>query len=245
MGDAKTLAFDFEDGDMTPSPIFDVQTGHRARLRERFIKRGADALADYELLELYLFRTLKRQNTKEVARILIEKFGSFSAACSARFSALKSTGGVGDAIAFDLKLVEALAHRFATSELRQHIMMSRWEQLVRYCRTTMSHRETEHLRVLYLNSKNFLLADDLSQSGTINHVPVYPREIARRGLELGAGAVILIHNHPSGDPTPSDADITMTRQVEAALGLFSIALHDHVVVGRNDEVSFRAQGLLG
>ena len=244
MGDAKNYTFDFEDGDRTPTPQFDVQTKHRQRLRQRFIQRGADALADYELLELYLFRTLKRQDTKPVARLLIEQFGSFASACSARFSALKNTNGVGDAIAFDLKLVEALAHRFAESELKNQIMVSGWDQLVRYCRTTMSHREVEHLRVLYLNSKNFLISDDLSQSGTINHVPVYPREIARRALELGAGAVIMIHNHPSGDPTPSEADILMTRKTAEALNLFSITLHDHVVVGAQSEISLRAEGVI-
>lgn len=242
MGDPANLAFDFEDGDKIPTPEYDVQSGHRARLRERFIKRGSSSLADYELLELYLFRTLKRQDTKEVARILIDQFGSFAGACSARYAFLKNTKGVGDAIAFDLKLVEALAHRFAESELREQIMVSGWAQLVRYCRTTMSHRDREHLRVLYLNSKNFLIADDLSQAGTINHVPVYPREIARRALELGAGAVILIHNHPSGDPTPSEADRIMTRQVADALCLFSIALHDHVIAGRKDVFSMKANG---
>jgi len=242
MGDAKNYVFDFEDGDRTPVPAFDVQTGHRERLRRRFLSRGADALADYELLELYLFRTVKRQNTKEVARLLIERFGSFSSACSARYAALKGAPGVGDAIAFDLKLVEALAHRFAESELKQQIAISRWDQLERYCRTTMSHREVEHLRVLYLNSKNVLIEDDLTQSGTINHVPVYPREIARRALELNAGAVILIHNHPSGDPTPSEADWAMTRQIDAALKLFQITLHDHVVTGHNDLISMREIG---
>jgi len=242
MGDATNYALDFEDGDKTPAPNFDVQTGHRERLRRRFIDRGAGALADYELLELYLFRTLRRQDTKPVARLLIEKFGSFSSACSARYSTLRGTNGVGDAIALDLKLIEAVAHRFAESELKERVMVSRWDQLERYCRTTMSHRDVEHLRVLYLNSKNFLLQDDLTQSGTINHVPVYPREIARRALELGAGAVILIHNHPSGDPTPSEADRVMTRQVEQALGLFNITLHDHVVVGHQDMTSMRAVG---
>ena len=242
MGDAKNYVFDFEDGDRTPVPKFDVQTGHRERLRQRFLTRGADALADYELLELYLFRTVKRQNTKEVARLLIDRFGSFSSACSARYSALKGAPGVGDAIAFDLKLVEALAHRFAESELKRQIAISRWDQLERYCRTTMSHREVEHLRVLYLNSKNFLIEDDLTQSGTINHVPVYPREIARRALELNAGAVILIHNHPSGDPTPSEADWSMTRQIDAALKLFQITLHDHVVTGHSELISMKEIG---
>ena len=242
MGNAANYAFDFDDGDRTPVPEYDVKSGHRERLRHRFIDRGATSLADYELLELYLFRTVKRRNTKEVARILIEKFGSFAGACSARFASLKDTPGVGDAIAFDLKLVEALAHRFAESELREQIMVSGWDQLIRYCRTTMSHRDREHLRVLYLNSKNFLLADDLSQAGTINHVPVYPREIARRALELGAGAVILIHNHPSGDPTPSEADRSMTQQVAQALALFKITLHDHVIAGRDDVLSMKANG---
>ncbi|MEM9715670.1 MAG: DNA repair protein RadC [Pseudomonadota bacterium] len=244
MNGATNLAFDFDDGDQQAAPEFDVQTGHRDRLRQRFLQRGPGSLADYELLELYLFRTVKRQDTKPVARLLIDRFGSFASACSARYGSLKELSGVGDAIAFDLKVVEALAHRFAESELKQQIMVSGWDQLVRYCRATMSHRETEHLRVLYLNSKNFLLADDLSQSGTINHVPVYPREIARRALELGAGAVILIHNHPSGDPTPSEADIVMTRQVQEGLNLFQITLHDHVVVGRNAAVSLRAERYL-
>ena len=244
MGNAMNYTFDFEDGDKTPAPDFDVQTGHRERLRRRFLERGADALDDYELLELYLFRTFKRKDTKPVARLLMEKFGSFSSVCAAKFSTLTNISGVGDAVAFDLKLVKALAYRFAEDEFRQQYMVSGWDQLIRYCRTKMTHQDVEHFRVLYLNSKNFLLSDQLCQVGTINHVAVYPREVVRSAFDVNANAVIMIHNHPSGDPTPSQADITMTSQIAEVLKLLSIELHDHIIVGQNGETSLKAEGYI-
>ncbi|TCP61062.1 DNA repair protein RadC [Rhodovulum bhavnagarense] len=217
---------------------------HRKRLRDRFMQGGAAALPDYELLELVLFRALPRQDVKPLARALLDRFNDFNGVLSAPAPRLEEVTGVGPAVLVELKLVEAAAHRLARSRVMQRHAISGWEALIAYCRTAMAHRETEQFRILFLDRKNVLIADEEQAHGTVDHVPVYPREVVKRALELNASALILVHNHPSGDPTPSEADIVVTRQVEAACGALSLVLHDHIIVGRSDVLSFRAEGHL-
>jgi DNA repair protein RadC len=217
---------------------------HRKRLRERFLAGGPEAMPDYELLELVLFRAIPRQDVKPLARRLLEAFGDFNAVVSAPPARLSEVEGVGEAVVCELKIVEAAAHRLARSRvLRQHVLSS-WAALVDYCHTAMSHRETEQFRVLYLDRKNVLIADEAQARGTVDHVPVYPREVVKRALELNASALILVHNHPSGDPTPSEADIAMTYRIRDAAEALGLALHDHLIVGKSRELSFRSAGYL-
>ncbi|MCA0996007.1 RadC family protein [Alloyangia pacifica] len=217
---------------------------HRKRLRERFLQGGAEALPDYELLELVLFRAIPRRDVKPLARRLLDGFGDFNGVVSAPPARLRDVQGVGDAVVTELKIVEAAAHRLARSRVLQRPVVSSWEALLDYCQTAMAHAETEQFRILFLDRKNVLIADEAQARGTVDHVPVYPREVVKRALELNASALILVHNHPSGDPTPSSADIDMTAQIEAAASVMGITLHDHLVIGRSRELSFRAEGLL-
>lgn len=245
--------------DEPPLPLFEGQefilTGskgrlpsyirdHRKRLRERFAVGGPAAMPDYELLELILFRSLPRCDVKPVAHRLIVTFGDFNRVLSAPVERLTEVRGVGEVVAVDLKIVEAAAHRLSRARVLQSHVISSWAALLDYCHTTMAHRETEQFRILFLDRKNVLIADEDQARGTVDHVPVYPREVVKRALELNASALILVHNHPSGDPTPSEADIAMTRQIETAANALSITVHDHLVIGKSAEVSFRAQGLL-
>ena len=201
---------------------------HRKRLRERFISGGATAVPDYELLELILFRSIPRCDVKPVARRLMETFGDFSRVLAAPLERLLDVRGVGDAVAVDLKILEAATHRMARARILQKPVLSSWDALLDYCHTAMSHRETEHFRVLFLDRKNVLIEDEEQGKGTIDHVPVYPREIMKRALEINASAIILVHNHPSGDPTPSESDITMTNQNQEAGSALGITLHGRV-----------------
>lgn len=226
--------------DKLPSYIKD----HRQRLRERFNKSGPNSVADYELLELVLFRAIPRQDVKPLARLLIETFGDFNAVVSAPRERLADVKGVGTAVQTELKIVEAAAHRLAQAKVLDRPVISGWDALVEYCRTAMAHRETEQFRILFLDRKNILIADEEQARGTVDHVPVYPREVVKRALALNASAIILVHNHPSGDPTPSDADIAVTRQIEEAAATLSITLHDHLVIGAADAFSFRSAGYL-
>lgn len=223
----------------TPSYMRD----HRKRLRERFMTGGASAVPDYELLELILFRAIPRQDVKPLARKLIDTFGDFNRVLSAPTSQLTKISGVGDAVAIELKVVEAAAHRLARAKIMQRHVVSSWDALLDYCHTTMAHRDTEQFRILFLDTKNVLIADEEQAKGTIDHVPVYPREVVRRALELNAASLILVHNHPSGDPTPSDADILMTQKIAYAAKALNIAVHDHLIIGKSCELSFRAQGI--
>ncbi|MEX0285013.1 MAG: DNA repair protein RadC [Paracoccaceae bacterium] len=223
-----------------PSYIAD----HRKRLRARFMEGGADAVPDYELLELVLFRSIPRKDVKPLARALLDQFGDFNHVLSAPPARLADVNGVGEAVITDLKIVEAAAHRLARSKVLQKPVISSWDAVLDYCRTAMAHRETEQFRVLFLDRKNTLIADEAQAQGTVDHVPVYPREIAKRALELNASALILVHNHPSGDPTPSQSDIDMTNRVESACGALGLTLHDHLIVGKSAELSFRAEGYL-
>ncbi len=217
---------------------------HRQRLRTRFIDGGADALPDYELLELVLFRAIPRRDVKPLARTLLDTFGDFNRVLSAPRPRLAEISGVGEAVILELKLVEAAAHRLARSRVIQRHVLSSWDVLLDYCHTTMAHRDTEQFRVLYLDTKNILIADEAQAQGTVDHVPVYPREVAKRALELNANALILVHNHPSGDPTPSNDDIRMTEQINAAATALGITLHDHLIIGKSRELSFRTEGYL-
>lgn len=217
---------------------------HRARLRERFLTGGPDAVPDYELLELALFRAIPRVDVKPLARRLIETFGDFNAVLSAPIPRLRQVKGVGDAVICELKIIEAAAHRLSRSKVLQKEVLSSWSALVDYCHTTMAHRETEQFRILFLDRKNVLIADEAQAQGTVDHVPVYPREVVKRALELNASAIILVHNHPSGDPTPSDADIQMTNMIIAAADALGITVHDHLIVGKSRELSFRSEGLI-
>jgi len=217
---------------------------HRKRLRTRFMNGGADALPDYEMLELVLFRAIPRRDVKPLARALLEAFGDFNRVISATPDQLARTPGIGEAIIVELKIVQAASERLARSRVIDRPVVSSWDALIDYCHTAMAHRETEQFRVLYLDRKNVLIADEAQAEGTVDHVPVYPREIVKRALEINASALILVHNHPSGDPSPSDEDIAMTRQIDEAAGIMGLTLHDHIIVGKSREVSFRAGGLL-
>ncbi|MEJ6396546.1 RadC family protein [Yoonia sp. 208BN28-4] len=218
--------------------------GHRKRLRDRFLSGGASAMPDYELLELLLFRCIKQGDVKPVAHALLAKFGDLNRVLCAPVSQLVTVSGVGEAIATELKVTEAVAHRMARAKVIQRHVVSSWDALLDYCHTVMAHRETEQFRILFLDTKNVLIADEEQAKGTIDHVPVYPREVVKRALELNAASLILVHNHPSGDPTPSDADINITGQINAAAAALNIALHDHLIIGKSTELSFRATGLL-
>ncbi len=227
-------------GARLPSYIAD----HRARLRQRFLDGGAAALPDYELLELVLFRALPRQDVKPLARRLIDTFGNFGQVLSATPARLAEVAGVGAAVVQELKIVEAAAQRLARARVMHRPVLSSWTALLDYCHTAMAHRPTEQFRVLFLDRKNVLIADEEQARGTVDHVPVYPREVVKRALELDASALILVHNHPSGDPTPSETDIAMTGQIRRGAEALGLVLHDHLVIGRERELSFRAEGLL-
>jgi DNA repair protein RadC len=226
--------------DRVPSYLVD----HRKRLRARFMEGGPTAMPDYELLELVLFRAIPRQDVKPLARLLLETFGDFNRIIAAEPARLMTVKGVGETVVQELKIVEAAAHRMMRAKIMQRPVLSSWDALLDYCRTAMSHREMECFRILFLDRKNVLIADEEQARGTVDHVPVYPREVVKRALELNASALILVHNHPSGDPTPSDSDITMTNQVLDAAGVLGITVHDHLIIGKSREVSFRAQGYL-
>lgn len=217
---------------------------HRKRLRERFMTGGAAAMPEYELLELILFRAIPRQDVKPLARRLIETFGDFNRVITAPPARLRGVDGVGDAVVLELKLVEAAATRLARARVIDRPVISSWDALLDYCHTAMAHRDVEQFRVLFLDRKNTLIADEEQARGTVDHVPVYPREVLKRALEHNASALILVHNHPSGDPTPSQADIEMTERIRAAGEMLSVTLHDHLIIGREREISFRSQGLL-
>ena len=218
--------------------------GHRQRLRERFFAAGADALPDYELLELLLFLAIPRADTKPLAKALIAKFGSFGDVIAAPVERLLEVDGVKEATVAALKTVEAAALRLARAKVIGRPALSSWEALLDYCSAAMSRAQTEEFRILFLDRRNMLLADEVHQRGTVDHTPVYPREVVKRALELGASALILVHNHPSGDPTPSRSDIAMTREIAAAAKTLKIEVHDHLVIGRGKHASFKALGLL-
>jgi DNA repair protein RadC len=218
--------------------------GHRERLRRRFLAGGSEGLPDYEVLELLLFRAIPRRDVKPLAKELIRRFGSLADVVSAPVEALRAVPGLGEAAAVELKIVQAAALRLVRAEAVARPVIESWAALIAYCQAVMAYDDTEHVRVLFLNRKNRVIADEVQSRGTIDQAPVYPREVVRRALALSASALILVHNHPSGDPTPSRADVAMTQQIAEAAAVFDITLHDHVVIGRGRHVSFKALGLI-
>ncbi len=229
-----------QSGTRQPSYIRD----HRQRLRERFRTGGAQALPDYELLELVLFRAIPRRDVKPLARALLDAFGDFNDVVSAPAERLAEVSGVGEAVITELKIIEAASQRLSRARVMRRHVISSWDALLDYCHTTMAHRGTEQFRLFFLDTKNTLIADEEQATGTVDHVPVYPREVVKRALELNASALILVHNHPSGDPTPSESDIAMTAKIAEAAAVMGIALHDHLIIGRSCELSFRSEGYL-
>ena len=218
--------------------------GHRERLRERFRKGGNAALTDYEFLELILFRAMPRRDVKPLAKALLARFGSFADVLAARPERLEEIAGLGEAAIVELKIVEAAARRLAQSSIEKRRSLSSSSLVLDYCRTAMAYIDHEEFRILFLDKKNQLLADEVQGVGTVDHAPVYPREIMRRALELSATALILVHNHPSGDPSPSTADIAMTMQIATLGKALNIIVHDHLIIGRQGHASFRGLKLL-
>jgi len=222
----------------------DPNAGHRQRLKQRFVDGGPEALADYELLELVLFSAIPRRDTKPLAKRLIERFGSFAEVINAPPERLKEVKGVGDATITQLKLVRAAALRFMQGRIMQRPVLGSWTAVVDYCKAAMGYETREQFRILFLDKKNRLIADEVQQQGTVDHTPVYVREVVKRALELSASALILVHNHPSGDPSPARADIDMTRQIVDAAKPLGVAIHDHIIVGRQGHASFKSLKLM-
>jgi DNA repair protein RadC len=218
--------------------------GHRDRLRLRFIQGGGEGLADYELLELLLFRSIPRRDVKPIAKALLKRFGTFAETLAAPSHLLTEVDGVGDSVALDLKAVEAAARRLARGAVAERPLLSTGTAVIDYCRTAMAFADKEQFRLLFLDKRNGLIADEVQQSGTVDHTPVYPREVVKRALELSASAIILVHNHSSGDPTPSSADIKMTKEIVDVAKPLGITVHDHIIVGRHGHASFRGLRLI-
>jgi DNA repair protein RadC len=218
--------------------------GHRERLRERFFRAGPEALSDYELLEMALFAAIPRRDTKPLAKALLKKFGSFAEVIHAPEARLREVEGIKDASVNQLKLIAAAAQRVAKREIKRSVALSSWNDVIDYCRSSMAFADKEQFRLLFLDKRNHLISDEVQQVGTIDHTPVYPREVIKRALELSATALILVHNHPSGDPTPSQADIQMTRAIVDIATPLGIAVHDHVIVGRNGHASLKGMRLI-
>lgn len=219
-------------------------SGHRDRLRSRFVKSGAGACEDYELLELLLFAAIPRRDVKPLAKTLLKQFGSIAGVLAADMQDLAKVKGLSDNSAALVKLVHALTQRALIEDVEQKPILSSWKKLLDYCHVAMAHEKREQFRVLFLNRKNQLIADEVQQVGTVDHAPVYPREIVKRALEHGATALILVHNHPSGDPSPSDSDIAMTEEIVRAARTLDVVVHDHLIIAKSGHASFKALGLL-
>lgn len=218
--------------------------GHRERLRERALQGGLGALPDYELLELFLFRSIPQRDVKALAKHLLARFGSLGAVSAGSAAELTSVKGVGPSVALDLQILHELLQRAGRAAVRDRPVISSWTALLDYVRTTIQHEPREQFRVLFLDKKNQLIRDEVMNHGTVDHAPVYPREVVRRALELSASAVILVHNHPSGDPSPSAADIAVTKDVVAAAKALGLSVHDHLIVGRHGVESLKGRGLM-
>ena len=218
--------------------------GHRDRLRERFRESGDRALADYELLELLLFSLIPRRDTKPIAKALLERFGSLPEIFGAPIERLMEVSGIGEIVATDLKLIGTISHRMLKSEIKARPVLASWNSVIEYCRAAMAFEAREQFRILFLDKKNALIADEVQQTGTVDHTPVYPREVVKRALELSATAIILVHNHPSGDPTPSRADIDMTRMIIDTAKPLGITIHDHIIIGKNGHASLKGLRLV-
>ncbi len=226
---------------MTDKPHY---LGHRQRLKNRFLKSGAEAMQDYELLEILLFLAVPRRDVKPLAKDLINKFGSFAETISAEPARLREVKGVGENAIIAFRLVREGAIKLSRDKILDQPVIGSWQALLDYCKMALSYQKKEQFRILYLNRKNILIADELQQEGTIDHTPVYPREVIKRALELGASALILVHNHPSGDPTPSRDDIDMTKEIIEAGKKLDVLVHDHIIIGKGNHASFKSMGLL-
>jgi DNA repair protein RadC len=218
--------------------------GHRKRLKARFHEAGPDALADYELLEMILYNAISQGDTKPTAKALLKRFGSLVEVIHAPAALLCEVDGVGEATAHQLKLIAATTQRIAKGEIKRNVALSSWNEVIDYCRSSMAFADKEQFRLLFLNKRNQLISDEVQQVGTIDHTPVYPREVIKRALELSATALILVHNHPSGDPTPSQADIAMTKAIVDIAAPLGIAVHDHIIVGKNGHASLKGMRLI-
>jgi DNA repair protein RadC len=226
---------------MSTKPHF---LGHRQRLKDRFMRDAGASLPDYEMLELVLFLAKPRAEVKPLAKQLIARFGSFADVIAADAKELVAIKGVGENTAIALKTVQAAAIRLAREQIMNQPVISTWQKLLDYCRASLAFAKTEEFRLLFLDRKNVLIADEMQQTGTVDHTPVYPREVVKRALDLGASAIIMVHNHPSGDPTPSKGDIEMTKEVREACEKLGIVLHDHLIIGKRGHASFKSLGLL-
>lgn len=222
----------------------DLKLGHRERLRSRFLETHGKGVQDYELLEMILFSAKPRGDVKPLAKILLKTFGSLQKVLLAPIHELSAISEVGPAAVSAIKVVQELTQRILLQEIMNQPVLNNWKKVVDYCHAQMSHLEREQLRILFLDRKNNLIADEIQQEGTLDHTPIFPREVVRRALEHGAGAVILVHNHPSGDPTPSDSDIQITRKVIQAASPLEIRVHDHIIVGRHESKSLKQMGLI-
>ncbi|WP_275782374.1 RadC family protein [Pararhizobium gei] len=218
--------------------------GHRDRLRTRYRDHGDTALADYEILELLLFRLIPRRDTKPIAKALLDRFGTLGGVFGASPALLQEVKGIGEAVAFDLKLISTVAHRALKSELKGKQVLASWSSVIDYCHAAMAHETREQFRILFLDKRNALIADEVQQTGTVDHTPVYPREVVKRALELSATALILVHNHPSGDPTPSRADIEMTKMIVETAKPLGITVHDHIIIGKDGHASLKGLRLI-
>jgi DNA repair protein RadC len=226
----------FDAGSAPPGPS---HLGHRERLRRRFMDGGAEAMPDYELLELVLFNALPRRDTKDLAKRLIARFGTFAEVINAPDTLIKEVNGAGDRVVEELRIVRAAALRLMQRQVIDKPVLGSWQQVLDYCRAAMGYETRELFRILFLDKRNKLIADEVQGEGTVDHTPVYVREVVKRALELSASAIILVHNHPSGDPTPSRADIDMTKMIVEAARPLGIVIHDHIIVGRQGHVSFK------
>ena len=241
LGEASRPGWLIDDSEPSEKPHYH---GHRGRLRERLLAAGPDALPDYELLEMVLLGAHSRRDMKPLAKALLTKFGSFNDVIAAPPARLKEVDGVGDAVIATLKVVHAAANRFARGEVKRRPALSSWSAVLDYCRTAQAFADVEQFRILFLDKRNQLIADEVQQKGTVDHTPVYPREVIKRALELSATAVVLVHNHPSGDPTPSRADIQMTQTIVDIAKPLGIAVHDHIIVGKDGHASMKGLKLI-
>jgi DNA repair protein RadC len=218
--------------------------GHRDRLRQRFLTQGEAALDDYELLELLLFSAIPRRDVKPLAKDLLKGCNGLWGVVNAPEQLLRNRYGLGDVAIASIRIIGAVSLRMARQEIVGKKVLGSWQKVLDYCSAAMAHEPLEQFRILFLDRKNTLIADEVQQRGTVDHTPVYPREVVKRALELHASAIILVHNHPSGDPAPSRADIDMTRQIVQAAGALGVTVHDHIVIGKGKHVSFKSAGLL-
>lgn len=218
--------------------------GHRQRLKDRFRKGGEMALADYEMLELLLYTAIPRRDVKPLAKTLIDLFGTYAEVISASPERLAEVNGIGDNVITTLKLIEASAQKLAQGVILDQPILSNWQSLIDYCRIKLAHKKKEEFHILFLDRKNRLIADEMQQKGSIDHTPVYPREVIKRALELQSTAIILVHNHPSGDPSPSADDLEMTKRIARAGEELNIRLHDHLIISKSGHTSFKTMGLI-